>query len=76
MTHIIKPPHNEKPRLTYPSLNGKYAGILKKIHVPTEVGEVTVQGLCVNLLSPNSIAEQKGYVGRMMGDRPAIRVSC
>lgn len=44
--------------LIYPTFNEHNAGILKTIHVPTEIGEIRVHGVCVRLDSPEDVRNQ------------------
>jgi 5-methylcytosine-specific restriction endonuclease McrBC regulatory subunit McrC len=44
--------------LIYPTFNERDVGIVKTIHVPTEIGEIKVHGVCVRLDSPEDVRNQ------------------
>lgn len=41
--------------LIYPAFDPKEVGLLKSIHIPTEIGDISVHGVCVGLDSPQDV---------------------
>lgn len=44
--------------LIYPAFNERDCGLLKTIHVPTEIGEIRVHGVCIRVDTPEDVRTQ------------------
>lgn len=48
--------------LIYPAFNANEVGLLKSIHIPTEIGDISVHGVCVELDNPSDVVNRIKYV--------------
>lgn len=44
--------------LIYPAFNPNEVGLLKSIHIPTEIGDISVHGVCVELDNPGDVVRR------------------
>ena len=44
--------------LIYPAFNPNEVGLLKSIHIPTEIGDISVHGVCIELDNPGDVVRR------------------